>query len=258
MSNFNAQDKVTTSKHPEMHAPDVHSLPVKLPEPFGDYIQGDWYADPELAELADEDGTLMNMRNAHRLYREGLQKLRAAMETRSPEESEGAHFLQSRKIADRWLKEAAETSDRARQRAESDLTAVKLDIQKDLKLDESPRAGEVRQMFREMSDEDRITALNRAIEAGDNEVMGAVIAGSPMLSGLDRETVDRMHKVYTEKHAPQLVKRQRALEKALKVNQNASLEALENVSELFPRDKMRRISDQAEKARKAREEAMNL
>lgn len=240
-----------TSKYPEHYrAPEPTSVPFKVPEPTGDYLLGDQYAREELQQV--DEPAINAMALAHKRYREGFQKLRTAMEARDPNETEAAHLKSSKQIADKWLKQAARQSDEARERAKSALTAVKLDIRDKLQLDETPRAGEVRAVLRDMKPEERLQAVNQAIERGDSEVMAAVVNGSPLLSGVSDEDRDAMHEVFVRRHAPELVQKQKALELALEINSQTNLEALENYSRIFDRGRMEGINRAAQKAQAAR------
>jgi len=247
-----------TSKHPEMHrSPGPASVPFELPEATGDHLLGDQYARPELVELAESEPAVAALKNAHSRYREGFQRLRDSMKARDPNETEARHLTESRKVADQWLKDAAKRNDDAKGKAESALVGVKLDIRDKCGFDETPRASEVRSIFREMKPEQRITAANQAIESGDSEVMAALLNGSAMLTGLSEQDREGLKAAYVRRHAPELLKRKQTLEKALEINQRTNIEALTNYSKMFDSGRMGQISQASERSRQARQAVLD-
>jgi hypothetical protein len=242
-----------TSKYPEhFRRPEVTSVPFELPEPTGDHLLGDQFARQEIAEVIDDLPALTSMREAHRSYREGYQRLREAMKARDPSETEALHLTESRKVADRWLKAAAKKSDEARARAESALTSVRIDIRDKCGFDETPRAAEVRSLLRGMKPEERTQIVSEAIKSGDAEIMGAILNGSPVLTGFTEEDRQSFKTAYVRTHAPDLLKQEKALELAIEINSRTNLEALDNYGRIFDHGRMAAIAQGHSKAQQAR------
>ena len=242
-----------TSKHPELHkSPPPASVPFELPEPTGDYLLGDQYAAKDIAELADSELVLEGLKRAHARYRDGFQKLRQAMQARDPNETEAKHVTESKTVADKWLKQAGQQADQAAERAKLALNRIRSDIQDQCQLDETPRAAEIRSMLRGLKPTERTELVSNAIRDGDAEILGAILHGSPVLTGFDEQTRQSFKQAYVRTHAPDLLKREQVIEKALEINFRTSVEALENYSKIFDQQRMAGISQAQAKSKAAR------
>lgn len=219
----------------------------------GDHLGADHYLRPDwAARMEGGDGAMQSLAAAHRNYREGHQNLRQAYDSRDPTVTPEAHFLQTRQLGERWLNDAAKASDRARERAEGEIKAERLQIEIDLGLVETHRASEIRQMLRAASPDERGKLLQDAVATKDPETIAAVTSGPAFLTGLTPEQVTALRRQYEATYAHERLARIDALTKAVEINRATTIEALQFYSALLPDHKAQEITGRQKAAQELR------
>lgn len=228
--------------------------PKPQPVPMGDALAGDQYARPEWqARIAQGDTTLSRLALAHKQYRESAFSLRDALDTPDPEVTPDAHFMAVKRLAEQSLNRAASASDAARTFAETEVKALRADMQSSLGLVESHRAGEIRTMLRSLPDAERQKLLQAAIAEGDAQTIAAVIEAPGYLSGLDAAQAKAIKLQYENAHAGDALARIQVLEKAIEINRQTALDAMQFQAALLPAERAKAIADKQTAARQMRE-----
>ena len=99
-------------------------------------------------------------------------------------------------------------------------------------LTEDTRSSEVRTALRVMSPEDRRAAMGAALESGDRVVLGSVLHGSAMLSGMTEKEKQNYKDRYMHLYAKDETELARATKKAGEKLSEASLAALKHLEAL--------------------------
>lgn len=220
----------------------------------GDAIAGDQYLRKEFAErIAQGDGTLAKLAQAHKTYRDGHLALRQAFESKDPTMTEDAHFLATKALGDKWLGSAATTSDRAREAAETELKLTRAELERELGIVESHRASEIRSMLRDAKPAERSKLLAEAVASKDAETVAAITSGPAFLAGLSKDQVKALRRDFERTHGGDRLARMDAIEQAIAVNRKTALEALEFAEKLLPGHRSAEITAKQRAAREMRD-----
>lgn len=220
----------------------------------GDTLAGDQYARKDWQERIEAgDTTLSRLATAHRAFRDGHMNLRQAYESRDPTVTEDQHFMQTRALGDKWLANAATASDRAREFAETEMKLERAALENELGIVESHRAAEIRSMMRSLSVEERGKLLQDAVASKDAETVAAITTGPFYLSGLTADQAKALRRQFEMTHGGDRLARLDAIEKAIAINRQTALEAMEFNEKLLPGYRSKQIAEKQRAARELRE-----
>ncbi len=222
-----------------------------------DYLAGQMYAAPDLAEAAKSDPVVGQQLATHDFARKGIAALNTALRTQDPMHTPEAHMLEVRKKSEQWLSDLARKSEASRTNAERAVKEVAGQIDEQLSITDGNYALEVRAHFKYLAHNDRINAIRAAIDRRDSETLGAVLSGPHYLSGLSPEEQALFRRQYAEKHAAPLITRKAAIERSIEVNNRAFDAALVEVGTMFPKGKIDEIKARIEKANAAKDGILN-
>ena len=142
----------------------------------------------------------------------------------SPHMTEDGHYTMVAREKDRLEKQLNKTLDRINAKFGESYISISDQRDKILGLKEDQFAQEYRTAFRNMTQEQKTTALTKAIKKQESSVIAALTKAPAMLSGLDENVQDRTLTQYYDQYAPQLTKQISELEAAA----STSLIALRN------------------------------
>lgn len=222
----------------------------------GDFLVGQMYLAPHLAEAATNDPVVGQLRGVHDFTRKGYDAIRGALRTQDPTRTAEAHFMEISKKAERWLDDCARKAEGARTGAATAIASVEREIAETLGIKEGTYAQEIRSHFSQLAKNDRVAAITAAIDAFDKETLGALLSAPAYLSGLSADEQATFKRLYAEKHAPDAIKRKAILEEAVAINSRAFDEAIVEVGTMFPKSKIADISARIEKAQAAKNEIL--
>jgi hypothetical protein len=222
-----------------------------------DYLVGEMYLAPDLAEAAETVPVVGQQRATHDFARKGIAALSTALRTQDPTRTPDAHMLEVRKKGEQWLGDLARKSEASRTAAEAAIKEVEREIVNELGIADGKYATEVRAHLMPMAKNDRINAIRAAIEKRDTETLGAVFSAPAYLSGFTDDEQALFRRQYAEKHAAPLLARKAAIERSIDVNNRAFNSALVEVGTMFPKGKIADITSRIEKANAAKDNILN-
>jgi hypothetical protein len=217
-----------------------------------DHLNGDLYLHPDIAAFKN-DPVIANLASAHKGYREGFGNVVAAMKVRDPSVTEAKQFLDVAKRAQTWLASAADRGTSASTAAKHEIERIDRTIVETLGIVEGTYSAELRAHFKSLKPNDRVPAAMAAIKAKDATTLAAILAAPAALSGITVEQQKVIRDEYERIHAGDLLKRRRAIEKALAVNLRTFDDALSEIDRLFPRKTVAEITARTNEARAAKE-----
>lgn len=221
-----------------------------------DYLVGQMYAAPDLAEASANDPIVLNMERAHDYLRKNYDAINKARNTPDPTLTADGNFMDTMDRSDRWLRESARRMETARTEAQRTIATLDREMADQLALREGSYSSEIRAHFAGLDKNARISAIRTAIEAFDKETLAAVLTAPCYLSGFTAEDQALFHRIYAEKHAPKLIARKAVIQKALDTNFRAYNSAIVEHERMFPKNEVADIQARKEKARKAKEEVV--
>ncbi|WEK45982.1 MAG: hypothetical protein P0Y56_13225 [Candidatus Andeanibacterium colombiense] len=221
-----------------------------------DYLVGQMYAAPDLAEASANDPVVLNMERAHDYLRKNFEAINKSRATPDPMLTADANFMDAMERSDRWLREGAKRMETARTDAERTIATLDREMADHLALREGTYSSEIRAHFAGLDKNARISALRAAIEAFDKETLAAVLTAPPYLSGFTPEDQALFHRIYAERHAPKMIARKAVIQKALDTNFRAYNGAIVEHERMFPKGEVANVQARKEKARKAKEEVV--
>lgn len=224
------------------------------PVTAGDALAGDQYLRPEWADrIASGDSTLAKLARAHKTFRDGHLALRQAFESKDPTLTDDAHFVATRTLGEKWLNNAAASSDRAREAAETELKLTRAQLESDLGIVESHRANEIRAMLRGLPDTKRNKLLQDVVASKDAETLAAITSGPTYLSGLTADQVTGLRRQFERTHGGDALARMDAIEAAIAVNRQTALDAMLFAEKLLPSQRAAEIAAKQKAAREMRD-----
>jgi len=161
------------------------NVPLTLDERVIDNFRG---RDPLTREVVP-DAELDAAASALRGTRGHAEQIHALAETlaKDPTRTPAANALQLRQTALKLAEKAAANLDNTRARIAATIARLEADTAAPalpVDVHTTMLHGEIRQALSRMKDEDRHRALTAALEAGDDRVVGAILHGPAILSGL--------------------------------------------------------------------------
>lgn len=201
------------------------------------------------AGMAD-DSTLTGTRNTLAGWRTSFEQLAKVRGAQDPAVTQAAHLNQLGKLTDAALTRMSGQYDRAKAGLRLKREALQGEAVERLGLTTRGQAAEaeIRAALLGMSEEQRQKAIGDAIQRGDGEVIQAIQNASPLVSGLTAENQANVKRRALLAHAPDVLRKQEAIDKAqsrLNDAYTAALDAADVVSAKSVADSYRRESAQA-------------
>ncbi len=136
----------------------------------------------------------------------------------NPAWTEAAALIETQNFADKLTTSLAKRFDSAT----SNLTRVIAGLESDLSQPLEGRgvgamAGEIRSYVHSLPEGQRMGFIQKAIEAGDERTVGAVLGGVPYLSGITPEMASMLLRLYHEKTNPKAARQLRAAKAGLEL-----------------------------------------
>lgn len=184
---------------------------------------GQW-KHPELVE-AEKLGNpaLTSLKIAHNSLHDSVMSLNEMRKNPNPYKTDAENQRLLEKAIERAMLANAQRTDRARESAKAEIQRVQSKVESYLR--ETDRASEIRSYIRGRSEGERADIIARAIEAQDKETIAAVLNAPAYLSGLKEDRQQAIKQQYLQKVDPDLIKLERALTRADKLTDEASLES---------------------------------
>ncbi len=121
-----------------------------------------------------------------------------------------------RKVSVAALKTAQQSIDRAK----STIKGLQAEINAPLAR-KGEHAAETRTLLRELKHEERKNFLSKAVKNGDTELLAAVLAAPPYLSGIDQMAADHFRQQYHQNNNAQVLNRIEIIKGAVQLLDNA-------------------------------------
>ena len=123
--------------------------------------------------------------------------------------------LQVAAFADKKVAEVSKKMDSAHDLLKKQITFTEEQLQAPLEATvHAGPAAEIRGLVRAMDADERRLLITGSIEAGDTQVLSALLASHPMLSGLTRLEVAQYTRIWRERSQPELANRLAVMQKA--------------------------------------------
>lgn len=147
-------------------------------------------------------------RRVHRM----LEAMEGVATNRYPTETEEGHALRVSKVATSLKTEAGNALQALNRTLNEGSANLRTKIAQATGFDrESPHAAEIRAAFRPMSHGKKLDLIKEAMAAKDTELLAAVLAPHPFLSGIDPKFRNDMRNSFEAQMAPELVEEFEAL-----------------------------------------------
>ncbi|MBZ9758424.1 hypothetical protein LB524_24350 [Mesorhizobium sp. ESP6-5] len=224
----------------------------------GDYLLGERFLEPDLAEAAKTDAVVSQMRAAHDSYRNGFKALKEALRSQDPAMTPEANLMDMKKRSDSWLEDITKRATEATANANRTIDAIDNDIRTKLEIEDGPRSHEIRRHLLGLKENDRLTVALKAIDAGDKETMAAVLIGPAFLTGFTDEQRAMLRSRQAEKMAGDLIARKRIIEKAKATNMRTLDELLPALDAIFPRHIVEEITKRMQATTKIKDDFRKL
>jgi len=204
-----------------------------------------------------DDPALRDFEHAHTIMANGAQKLVGLRETQNPAHTQAAHLADLDTQYQTYLGRSAQAMDRARANIKSRIGSIDSEFRQRAKFSDNGAGSEIRQVVRGMDDKQKAEFIANAIANEDGEVLSAVLDGHPSLTGLSKDQIANQRARAMQQITPDLMKLERSLKKADEVLFQTFNEALGVGDTLTAKDVRARFDAEAQKARKARQEAQD-
>jgi hypothetical protein len=208
----------------------------------GDYLLGERYLEPDLAEVAKTDAVVSQLKGVHDSYRNGFKALKEALRSQDPGMTPEANLMDMKKRSDSWLEDITKRATEATANANRTIEGIESDVRAKLEIEDGPRSHEIRRHLLGLKENDRLTVALKAIDAGDKETMSAVLIGPAFLTGFTDEQRAMLRNRQAEKMAGDLIARKRIIEKAKATNMRTLDELLPALDAIFPRHRIEEIT----------------
>lgn len=224
-----------------------------LPEVKGsDLLLSDKYGESLKRETGVADDTLDAIAQTHSMMVKAYNDLMAIRDNQSPEMTQAAHLNSLAQSTDRTVTRMAEQATRMQGRIDERLKSVESEARKSMKFTQRGNAAELRSILRGMGKQQRNETIMAAIEAGDGELMAAIFDGvHPLQVGMDTANHKNMYDVAWNKHAPDLLKLRRGLEKGRELVRETFTDLLERSDVISAREIREEYEAQKRKAKEA-------
>lgn len=197
-----------------------------------------------VAEMAaqaglSDDPVLRNVAAKMDSWRESLGRVKAVRENPSVSKTQAANLADLGKIADSAMKTIGLSYDNVRDQIKARAAALDVAAHQALGLSTRGHDAEIRATLRGMDAKARDKVISDAINAGDGEVLNAILGGAAVTVGATSEQQAIWKTRALLKHAPEIDKQKRALADA-----QASLDAaLVSAHESLPTLKAAKVAE---------------
>lgn len=199
-------------------------------------------ADSAIDAIADTHGAMVR----------GFQDLVSIRDNQSPEMTQAAHLNHLGLVTDRTLTRMAEQATRVQTRVEERLKSVQSEARQALRFADRGNAAELRAILRGMDDKQRGEMIMGAIDTHDGELMAAVFDGvHPLQIGMDGKRHQTTFDIALNKHAPELLKLRKGLEKGRDLVRNTFTDLLESSDTISAKKIREQYQREAQKAKEA-------
>jgi len=204
-----------------------------------------------------DDPALQGFERAHTLMSAGAQKLAAQRETQNPGMTQAAHLADVESQYQTYLGRSAQAMDKARESIKRRATAIESEFRERAGFTDNGTGSEIRTVVRGMSDQQRSEFIGTAIASKDGLALSAVLDAHGSLTGLSKDQVANYRSKAMHGIAPDLLALERSLKKADEILFQTFDEALGIGDSLTAKDVRAKFDAEAQKASKARQEAMD-
>lgn len=136
----------------------------------------------------------------------------------NPAWTEAAALIETQNFADKLTLNLAKRFDSASANLTRVITGLESDLSQPLEgRGVGAMAGEIRSYVHSLPEGQRMGFIQKAIEAGDERTVGAVLGGVPYLSGITPEMATMLLRLYHEKTNPRAAKQLRAAKAGLEL-----------------------------------------
>lgn len=220
---------------------------------FPEVLTAPQYLAPDLAAAAGSDTVVSSLKSAHDRMRTSFDAVRTALRMNDPAMTPEANFIRVKQLSDRSVDDIARQLQSAREAGERTIGLMDDGIGERLAFSDTSRAGEIRNHFKGLKKDERLSLAFNAIDSGDKETLAAILNGPHYLTGFTDDDRATIRNRYAEVHAGDLIERKRIIQKALKINNDAFNSLLGAIGRLFPSEKVKEIADRMQAAQTVRD-----
>ncbi|HWJ68930.1 MAG TPA: hypothetical protein VNS79_02625 [Sphingobium sp.] len=142
----------------------------------------------------------------------------SAASKRNPAWNEAAALIETQNFADKLTTQLAKRFDSATANLNRVIEGLERDLSQPIAgAGVGAMAGEIRAYVHSLPEGSRIGFIQKAIEAGDERTVGAVLGGVPYLSGITPEIQNMLLRLHHEKSNPRAAKQLRAAKAGLEL-----------------------------------------
>lgn len=199
-------------KHPEAakEMPQIN-LPAQLA------VTTDAYARSLGADAENADPAVRLAADVQRSTAEAWNSLNEMRSNRNPVDTPAKHLDRLQDAATRMDRNITARTDRARDLLRSRREALEREIREVVNGTPTEDTAEIRAVLRDMPENERVQAIQKAIADGDRGTLNAVFSGRPVTVGLDAKALEAMRVQAGKQLAPELHKQLEQVDKANKL-----------------------------------------
>ena len=168
--------------------------------------------------------------------------------SRHPKDTEEAHLLKLEAAGKQLMKRREMIQERIENRTRETLRDIDQQVRNQLGMQSTPYGQEVRTALRQMSVQDRESAIQKAIDRKDGAFFKALEEAPAMLSGMDEKAQSDAVYRFMETNAPALMSQQNQVMDSYMTSMSALKVPKRAVQEGINPDKLREIREAEERA----------
>lgn len=231
--------------------PKSHHLANELPSNIDEMKIGQYFLDEAVSNSPHPEINSLNQ--AHDKLRTSLDRFVLSRQNINPEQTLDRAFMDDYRLSEERYTQLAKTVISAVKQASDQRDALDNDISNALALRDPPSGAEIRSHFKALPPEERLSNLMARADAGDLETLAAVLTQKAFLSGVTDEQQEVLRNHHSERNAPELVKRKRIIDKAIKYVTDAHVQYVNDTAELFPKKRVDSIKAKSKAANDLRD-----
>jgi hypothetical protein len=179
-------------------------------------------------ETGVEDMALHAMADTHGAIVKAFNDLMTIRDNQSPEMTQAAHLKMLATSTQRTIDRLAEQATRAEKRADERIASIEAEAKKAMKFTRRGNEAEIRAILRGMDDKQRADVLAKAVESADGEILAAVFDSvHPLQAGMSADEHRNRFDQALHKHAPDLLRLRRGLEKGRALVRDSFVDLME-------------------------------
>lgn len=230
----------------------VEKLPQVGPEQLGDRLASAAWG--EHLKSQTPDPAVSGAADMHRNLVTGVQAAIRQRENQNPNHTQSQHLETLSKSYDSFLMRSTNAVLRQRDQLKNRLSEIEMEAKRELDFKGS-NAAELRSVLREAGTENRQQIIQDAINSKDGELLAAVLDAHPSLSGVTAEQREGYRVQALSKHAPELLKTEKAIRQADELLRDSFDDALGLADRLTAKQLRDKYKAQQEAAQAASREA---